>query len=88
MISFEDCAALSGLSRKELDAIAEHEQVPEMAAAALASYLLQRRGGKDEIRRMFVEDIRKAIDENRSRHAAELFGALRQFISQHQLQEK
>ena len=46
MISIEDCIALSGLSREEVDAIGEHEHMPEAAASALASYLLNRPGGR------------------------------------------
>ena len=41
MISLEDCIAMSGLSREEVDAIAEHEHLPEAAAAALAGYLME-----------------------------------------------
>ena len=40
MISFEDCFALCGLTRDEVLALAEHEHIPEIAAAALGQYLL------------------------------------------------
>jgi hypothetical protein len=40
MITLEDCVALCGLTEEEVLAIAEHEHVPEIAATALASYLL------------------------------------------------
>jgi hypothetical protein len=83
MISFEDCAALCGLNQDELAAIAEHEQVPEMAASALANYLLHTDRGAHEIRRMMIDDIRKALAENRVQHASELFAALRHFVSTH-----
>lgn len=83
MISEEDMLAMCGLSEREVAAIAEHEHVPEAAAAALASYLLHKAGGETEIRRMLVDDIRKALDENRIRHATELFMALRHFLIHH-----
>ena len=35
MISLEDCIALCGLTEQEVMAIAEHEHVPEIAAAAI-----------------------------------------------------
>ena len=35
MITLEDCIAFSGLTEAEIMAIAEHEHVPEIAAAAL-----------------------------------------------------
>ena len=36
MISIEDCIAMCGLTEQEVMAIAEHEHVPEIAAAAMA----------------------------------------------------
>jgi hypothetical protein len=83
MISIEDCIALSGLTRDEVDAIGEHEHMPEAAATALASYLLNRPEGAREIREMIVEDIREARAKGDHKHAAELFGALRHFLETH-----
>ena len=83
MISLEDCIAMCGLSEEEILAIAEHEHIPEMAAAALADYLLHRKGGAQEIRVMLVDDIRVALRDGRTRHAAELIGALRHFAAEH-----
>ncbi len=83
MISIEDCIAMCGLSPTEVEAVAEHEHIPEVAASALASYLLRRAGGADEIRAMLVDDIRTALAENRLRHASELFMALRHFLAEH-----
>ena len=83
MISFEDCVSLCGFSREEVSAIAEHEHVPEIAAAALARYLLQSEHGPEKIRSMIVDDIRAALDQGRIEHAAALFGALRHFLSNH-----
>jgi hypothetical protein len=40
MISLEDCIDLCGLDEDEVAAISEHEDIPEIAAAALANYLL------------------------------------------------
>jgi hypothetical protein len=37
--------------------------LPEMAATALAAYLLKQAGGAERIRRMMIEDIHKAFDE-------------------------
>jgi len=83
MISYEDCAAMCGLDLDEIAAIAEHEHVPELAAAALGSYLLHKAGGETTIRRMLVDDIRTALAENRLEHATELLMALRHFMSCH-----
>jgi hypothetical protein len=40
MITLEDCVAFWGLTKEEVLAIAEHEHLPEIAAAALGSYLV------------------------------------------------
>jgi hypothetical protein len=83
MIAFEDCVALCGLTQEEIAAIAEHEHMPEVAATALASYLLHRAHGSEAIRNMIVDDIRKALDEQRIEHATTLFAALRHYLSTH-----
>jgi hypothetical protein len=83
MISMEDCIGLCGLDEDEVAAISEHEHIPEIAAAALGSYLLRQPHGSAAIQTMIVDDIRRALDEGRLRHAAELLMALRHFLEQH-----
>lgn len=83
MISKEDCIAFSGLDEEEVAAICEHEHIPEIAAAAMANYMLHQPHGGEAIRGMIVDDIRKALDEGRINHASELFMALRHFLSEH-----
>lgn len=83
MISLEDCIALCGLDEAEVAAISEHEHIPEIAAAALANYLMKRPHGGEAIRTMIIDDIHKALDDGRIKHAAELFMALRHFLKQH-----
>jgi len=84
MITLEDCIALCGLSRDEVDAIAEHEHLPESAAAAFAAWLMQREEtGVPAISQMLRDDIRAAVDRGDHAHAAELIAALRHFLSEH-----
>jgi len=83
MITLEDCIALCGLTEAEVLAIAEHEHVPEIAAAALAEYLLKQRRGPDKIHQMIVEDIRAALHRGDREHASQLFAALRHFLETH-----
>jgi len=83
MISFEDCVAMCGLDRDEVAAVAEHEHIPEIAAAALANFILTRAGGEREIRKMLVDDIHASLDAGKIRHAAELMMALRHFLAHH-----
>ncbi len=83
MISLEDCIAFSGLSEEEVTAIGEHEHIPQVAACALADYLLKQPDGGKKIRTMIVDDIHQALCEGRIRHAQELFMALRHFLEGH-----
>ena len=63
---------MCGLDADEVAAINEHEHVPDIAAAALAHYLLKQAGGPERILAMIVEDIHKALDagHNKARHGA------------------
>lgn len=84
MITLEDCIAFCDLTEAEVLAIAEHEHIPEVAAAALGEYLLtQDERGAEKIRTMIAEDIRNALDRGDHRHARELFMALRHFADAH-----
>ncbi len=78
MISLEDCIAMCGLDAKEIEAIAEHEHIPEISAAALADHLLHHR-----IREMILDDIRIALESGCADHAAELLMALSHFVEHH-----
>lgn len=83
MISFEDCVALCGLSEGEIAAIAEHEHVPEIAAAILGQYLLRQKNGERDIQQMIVDDIRAALLCKDTMHAARLASALHHFHNTH-----
>jgi hypothetical protein len=60
MITLEDCIGLCGLTEEEVLAIAEHEHLPEIAATALAEYLLSQEHGSEKVRDMIADDIRQA----------------------------
>jgi aryl-alcohol dehydrogenase-like predicted oxidoreductase len=83
MITLRDCIAMCGLDEAEVLAIAEHEHIPEIAATALAQYLLTRGHGAEAIRDMLRDDIRAAFRRHDREHARELFMALRHFLSTH-----
>jgi hypothetical protein len=80
VISLEDCIAFSGLTKQEVEAIAEHEHVPEIAAAAMGRYLLKEPHGAEKIRDMIRDDIRAALRRDDRDHARELLMALRHFL--------
>jgi hypothetical protein len=83
MISIKDCIAMCGLSEKEVIPIAEHEHVPEMAAAAMGRYLLKKPDGAEQIRDMIREDIHEALNRGDKDHASELLMVLRHFLATH-----
>jgi hypothetical protein len=83
VISLEDCVALSGLTEDQVLAIAEHEHVPEIAAAALAQYLLKQEHGTEKIRDMIVEDIRQAQQHQDKAHILTLLHVLHHFLKSH-----
>jgi hypothetical protein len=83
MLTLEDCIALSDLSEEEILAIAEHERIPEMAAAELGNYLVHAPGGERFIKAMIRDDIAAASACGNRHHALALKLLLRNFIVQH-----
>lgn len=83
MITLEDCIGLCGLDADEVAAISEHEHIPEIAAAAMASYLLRQPHGSEAICTMIIDDIRAALGGGDNKHAAVLLTVLKRFIDQH-----
>ena len=83
MITLEDCIALCGLTEKEVLAIAEHEHVPEIAAASIGRYLMKQPNGPRKIRDMMRDDIHDALSRGDREHASELLMVLRHFVSTH-----
>ena len=60
MITLDDCIGFCDLTEEEVLAIAEHEHLPEIAAAALARFLLSQEHGSEKVRNMIIDDIRQA----------------------------
>ena len=81
MISLEDCFALSGLTRDEVLALAEHEHIPEIAAVALGQHLLNQPTGRTIIRAMIAQNIHSACRRGDMRHAEELAVTLLHFVT-------
>jgi hypothetical protein len=83
MISLDDCMGLCDLSPEEVQAISEHEHVPEMIAATLGNYLLNSEHGPEKLRDMIVDDIRSAVRRHNVPHARQLVSVLRSFVHDH-----
>ncbi len=83
MLDIESCIALSGLTEEEIEAIAEHEHVPEMIAVELGGYLVQLPDGQKRIRRIIADDIAAAQQRGDLAHAARLKLVLQHFLERH-----
>jgi hypothetical protein len=83
MISLKDCIALCGCNEEEVLAIAEHEHLPEIAAAALAQYLSRQEHGMTKIRDMIVEDVRCAQRRGDKERVRSLLHVLHHFLKSH-----
>ena len=83
MITIQDCIGLCGLTEEEVLAVAEHEHLPEIAATALAQYLLSQERGTEKIRDMIVDDIRTAQHSGDKKHVLILLHILHHFLKTH-----
>jgi len=83
MLTLEDCIALSTLTPEEVEAIAEHEHIPEIVAAELGAYLVTTAAGERRIKRMIRDDIEHARSRGDLARAARLKLVLKHFIALH-----
>ena len=84
MITLQDCIGLCGLTEEEVLAIAEHEHLPEIAATALAEYLLAQEHGSEKVRDMIVDDIRQAqLTSGSKEKVLTLLHVLHHFLKTH-----
>jgi hypothetical protein len=83
MLTMHDCIALSELTEDEILAIAEHEGIPEMAAAELGNYLVQTPDGEARIEHMIIDDIEAAKRCRDPGRAATLRITLQLFVAHH-----
>lgn len=83
MLSLEDCIALCELTEDEVLAIAQHEHIPEIAAAEMGNYLVHTRQGEMRIKSIIRDDIAEArAGGDRVRELA-LKHLLRDFVLRH-----
>lgn len=83
MLSLEDCIGLCGLTAEEVRAIAEHERIPEIAAAELGHYLCRTAEGEACIKAMIRDDLLHARATGNGERALALKLMLRDFVLQH-----
>jgi hypothetical protein len=83
MLSLEDCLALSELTEDEVLAIAQHEHIPEIAAAELGHYLVHTPDGEMRIKTIIRDDLAEARSCGDRMRALGLKLVLRNFVLQH-----
>ena len=82
MLTFQDCLGFCELTEDEdeIDAIAEHEHLPEIVAAELGNCLIRAADGQLQIQRMIFDDMVAALRRGDRARAVRLEHTLRQFI--------
>lgn len=83
MLTLEDCIALCGLTEEEILAIAQHQCIPEIAAAELGNYLVSAPDGELRIKAMIRDDIAQARARASRERELALRMVLRNFVLQH-----
>lgn len=83
MINMHDIIDMTDLTEAEIAAIAEHEGLPTVNAAALAQYVLAHHRGAARVHDMIADDIRAALHKQDLDHARELYATLKHFLAEH-----
>lgn len=83
MLTYEDCVGLCDLTEEEVEAIAEHEHIPDIVAAEFGSYLIHSNSGVPMIRRIILDDIELAEKRGDKHHAITLKLVLKHFVDTH-----
>ena len=83
MLSLQECIDFSDLSEDEIEAIAEHEQVPEIVAAEIGNTLLQTRSGVCLIKLYLLENLERARSLGHFEKARQLDVLYRRFDREH-----
>lgn len=60
MLSLQDCLDMSELSEDEIEAIAEHENVPEIVAAEMGNTLLKTNAGACLLKLYMLDNLERA----------------------------
>ena len=83
MLTYQDCVELSDLTEDEIEAIAQHEHLPEMAALEMGSYLVHTPEGIPMIKRIILDDIEEARRHGHDEKALQLKLVLKHFVDTH-----
>jgi hypothetical protein len=83
MLTYDDCVGLCNLSEAEIEAIAMHEHIPQIAALELGNYLLCDPDGIPRIKYIIIDDIEHAEQQQDKQRVLQLKLVLKHFIDTH-----
>lgn len=83
MLTFEDCLGLCELTEEEIEAIRQHEHVPEIVALEMGDYLIRGADGTLRVKRIIIDDIERARGEGRLTHVGRMKLTLAHFLKTH-----
>ena len=83
MLTLKECMDLTGLEVEEIEAIAEHERIPQIVAAELGYVLVATADGRRRIRSMICDDMECARRSGNQDRAAELGRVLSNYVGMH-----
>lgn len=83
MLTYQDCLDLCGFSAEEIEAVAEHEHLPEIVALEYAQYLVELPDGSRRLRRIILDDIEREERSGHAERAQRLRLVLKHFIATH-----
>ncbi len=81
MLTLKDCIELCELDIEEINAIADHEHIPEIIAVEFGEYLVHCDDGAPRIRRMIIDDIEAARKRNDKHQVLKYETILKHFIA-------
>ena len=88
MLTYEDCVGLTDLDEEDIEAIAQHEHVPEIVAAELGCCLAHQPGGELIIDHIIRDDIEAADRHHLPQEAMHWREVFRHFEASHHLLEE
>lgn len=83
MLKYEDCVGFTDLTEEEIEAIAQHEHMPEIVAAELGCYLVHDPDGVPRIKRIILDDIEEAKNRGDFQQVVRLKLVLKHFVDTH-----
>jgi hypothetical protein len=83
LVDYESARQLAQLSQEEVDAIAAHEGLPDMAALELGQYLCETADGERALKGIIRDELDACRERGDHEGAARLRLVLRHFVETH-----